>query len=237
MAEATTNWVPAVSAGIGALAALGGQLVAGWFQRRNQERTEAIQRRERAAEALAEARAFLVDASPDRIGINASPERSPEVLRELGDRRERIRIPLLTLAGSHPSPHVRRLAQQLELEMANMLVMDAWLVRELLRGADSRTYQDQASEHHTEALRLARPAPGRDPRAGGGPAGQRRTVLAPERSCQPAKAADDLTALAAIVTVSQEAYHEGGAWRTARRSRPMTPTPRPNNSAASSRSR
>jgi hypothetical protein len=153
MPEAT-NWVPAVSAGIGALAALGGQLVAGLFQRRNQERTEAIQRRERAAEALAEARAFLVDASPDRLGINASQERSPEVLRELGDRRERIRIPLLTLAGSHPSPHVRRLAQQLELEMANMLVMDGWLVRELLRGADSRTYQDQASEHHTEALGL-----------------------------------------------------------------------------------
>jgi hypothetical protein len=148
------EWLPAVTAGITAAAALGGQAIAGRFQGRNQERMDARQRRDRAAEVLAEVRAFLVDAFPDRLGINASQERSPEVLRELGDRRERIRIPLLTLAGSHPSPHVRRLAQQLEVEMANMLVMDGWLVRELLRGADSRTYQDQASEHHTEALRL-----------------------------------------------------------------------------------
>jgi hypothetical protein len=99
-------------------------------------------------------RAFLVDASPDRLGFNASQERSPEVLRELGERRERIRIPLLTLAGSHPSPHVRRLAQQLELEMANMLHMAGWFIRDLLRNRDSRSARDQANEHHTAALGL-----------------------------------------------------------------------------------
>ena len=148
------DWVPAVTAGITAAAALGGQAIAGLFQGRNQERAEARQRRDRAAEVLAEVRTFLVDASPDRLGFNASPERSPEVLRELGERRDRIRIPLLTLAGSHPSSHIRRLAQQLEVEMANMLHMAGWVVSDLLRNRDSRSARDQANEHHTAALGL-----------------------------------------------------------------------------------
>jgi hypothetical protein len=148
------DWVPAVTAGITAAAALGGQAIAGLFQGRNQERAEARQRRDRAAGILAEARAFLTDASPDRLGINASPERSPEALRELGERRDRIRIPLLTLAGSHLSPHIRRLAQQLEVEMANMLHMAGWFVSDLLRGRHSETARNQANEHHTAALGL-----------------------------------------------------------------------------------
>jgi hypothetical protein len=148
------EWVPAVTAAVGAAAALGGHVIAGRLQGHNQERMEARQRRDRAAEVLAEVRAFLVDASPDRLGINASQERSPEVLRQLGERRERIRIPLLTLAGSHSSPHVRRLAQQLEVEMANMLHMAGWFVSDLLRNRDSRTARDQANQHHRAALGL-----------------------------------------------------------------------------------
>ena len=61
-----------MTAAITAAAALGGQAIVGLFQGRNQERAEARQRRDRAAEVLAEVRAFLVDASPDRLGINAS---------------------------------------------------------------------------------------------------------------------------------------------------------------------
>lgn len=99
-------------------------------------------------------RAFLVDASPDRIGINASQERSPEVLRELQERRERIRIPLFALAGSHPSPDVRRLAQQLEVEMANVLHMAGYFVSDLLRSNAPGTAREQANQHHTAALGL-----------------------------------------------------------------------------------
>jgi hypothetical protein len=58
------EWVPAVTAGITAAAALGGQAIAGLFQGRNQERVEARQRRDRAAEVLAEVRAFLVGREP-----------------------------------------------------------------------------------------------------------------------------------------------------------------------------
>jgi hypothetical protein len=147
------EWLPAVTAAITAAAALGGQAIAGLLQGRNQERVEDRQRRDRAAEVLAEVRAFLTDASPDRIGINASQERSPEVLRELGERRERIRIPLFTLAG-HPSPHVRRLAQQLEVEVANMLHMAGFFVSDLLRSTAPGTTREQANQHHTAALGL-----------------------------------------------------------------------------------
>jgi hypothetical protein len=152
--QVAAEWVPAVTAGITAVAALGGQAIAGLIQGRNQEHVEARQRRHQAAEILAEARAFLTDASPDRLGINANPERSPEVLRELGDRRERIRIPLLTLAGSHPSPTVRDLAQRLELEMAGTLHMAGWFVSDLLRNRDVESARETANQHHAEALRL-----------------------------------------------------------------------------------
>jgi hypothetical protein len=136
------------------IAALGGGAVGAWLQGRRQDRTERTQRREQAAEVLAEARAFLTDASPDRLGINASQERSPQVLQELGERRERIRVPLLTLAGSHPSPTVRDLARRLEVEMANTLHMAGWFVSDLLRNRDMESARETANQHHTEALRL-----------------------------------------------------------------------------------
>ena len=76
------------------------------------------------------------------------------MLRELQERRERIRIPLFTLAGSHPSPHVRRLAQQLEVEMANMLHMARSYVSDLLSRQAPGTAREQANQHHTVTLGL-----------------------------------------------------------------------------------
>jgi hypothetical protein len=63
------DWVPAVTAGITAVAALGGQAIADLFQGRNQERAEARQRPDRAAGILAErSRAAGQDESPGRSG-------------------------------------------------------------------------------------------------------------------------------------------------------------------------
>jgi hypothetical protein len=154
MDQEATNWVPAVTAGIGALAALGGQFVAGLFQRHNQARTEANQRRERAAEILAEARAFLTDVDPDPLGLGASDETSPQVLTELGERRERTRIPLLTMAGSHPSREVRSLARQLEVEMASTLHVTRLFISDLLRNRDVEPARENANRHHAQALGL-----------------------------------------------------------------------------------
>jgi hypothetical protein len=152
--QVAAEWVPAVTAGITALAALGGQAIAGLIQGRNQERVEARQRRERAAEVLAEVRAYLTDVSPDRLGFNANPERSPETLMELRERRERIRIPLLTLAGSHPSREVRELARRLEVETANTQHWADWFIADLLRSRDVESARGDANQHHEEALRL-----------------------------------------------------------------------------------
>jgi hypothetical protein len=66
----------------------------------------------------------------------------------------RVDIPLLTLAGSHPSPHVRRLTQQLEVEIANMLHIAGGFISDLLRNRDWRPVRDQANQHHREALAL-----------------------------------------------------------------------------------
>jgi hypothetical protein len=146
-----TDWSAILAA---VIAALGGGAVGAWLQGRRQDRAERTQRRDRAAEVLAEARAFLTDVTPDRLGINTSQERSPQVLQELGERRERIRVPLLTLAHSHPSATVRDLASRLEVEMANTLTMAGWFVSDLLRNRDVDSARDTANQHHAEALRL-----------------------------------------------------------------------------------
>jgi len=146
-----TDWSSIVAA---VIAALGGGAVGAWLQGRRQDRAERTQRRERSAEVLAEARAFLTDVTPDRLGFNANEERSPQVLQELGERRERIRVPLLTLAHSHPSATVRDLATRLEIEMANTLHMAGWFITDLLRNRDVDSMRDQANQHHEEALRL-----------------------------------------------------------------------------------
>jgi hypothetical protein len=92
--------------------------------------------------------------TPDRLGINSSQERSPQVLKELTERRDRIRVPLLTLAHSHPSATVRNLAPRLDVEMANTLTMAVWFIRDLLRARDVDSARDTANQHHAEALRL-----------------------------------------------------------------------------------
>jgi hypothetical protein len=115
----TTNWVPAVTAGVGALAAIGGQLVAGLFQRRNQERIEQRERRDRAARVLAEVTALYNDSSPDLIRDSDDPASTLEALFK---RSERVRMPLLMLATAHPSTTVRLNAGKVEGELATSLI-------------------------------------------------------------------------------------------------------------------
>jgi len=76
------------------------------------------------------------------------------MLKELEERRDRIRIPLLILASSHPSPEVRDLAGQLEVELATMLTSTTWFVFDLLHNTDTASTRSDANQHHAEALRL-----------------------------------------------------------------------------------
>jgi hypothetical protein len=149
-----TDWGSIAQTTIGILGGGGvGGVVGAWLNGRRQARTERSQRRDRAAETLAEARALLVDANPDRLGINASEATFEQTFTALRDRWERIRIQLLTLAAGHPSRRVCDLARQLEVEMANGLTQAQWLVSDLLKGRDLEA-REVANKHHAEALKL-----------------------------------------------------------------------------------
>ena len=112
-------------------------------------------RRVRTAEVLAEVRTLLNDANPDRIGINASKERSPALLADLRERHDRLRVPLLTTLGSGPSPEVRHLGVLLEMALNNAIAADESFVRELLDGTrDVLPVRQEALEHHTTAMRV-----------------------------------------------------------------------------------
>jgi hypothetical protein len=149
-----TPLIPVATAAVAAGAALGAQGISGPIQRGNQERIERTQRRERAAEVLAEVTAFLTDVNPDQLGFNASKEWSREILKELEERRQRIRIPLLTLSGSHPSPEVRVLAGQLEVQLAKTMNRTMYFVLDLLMHRDVESIREDANRDHEHALRL-----------------------------------------------------------------------------------
>jgi hypothetical protein len=118
-----TDWVPAVTAGIGAAAAIGGQAVSARFQGRNQERAEERQRRERAVAVLADVRLWLTDAQQALLG---EEEVVPDVgmvgwrekLDKLEARSRPIRQALVTMGIGHPSERIRELSQRLDDALA-----------------------------------------------------------------------------------------------------------------------
>jgi hypothetical protein len=132
-----TDWAPAVAAGIGAAAAIGGEAVSGVFQGRNQARAEARQRVERGAAVLTEVQVLLTDANPEPFGIGARRETHVDTLAERGNRWQPIRITLLTLANAHPAGLIRELALQVETAVSNSLVSTTWFVHNVM---DDCTY-------------------------------------------------------------------------------------------------
>jgi hypothetical protein len=144
MAE-TASWLPAATAGITALAALGGQFIAGQFQRRNQELAEHRQRREQAGELLADVIALHEDSYPNLLdGDDARQD-----LDALWERRNRIRIPLLKLATVHPSARVRELARIVEVYILGTL---GELERSLGEQGDGRAHRLRAAKELHERV-------------------------------------------------------------------------------------
>jgi len=87
--------------------------------------SEQQQRRERIAQVLADVAAFLIDLDLHRLVARPFHKSSPAQFTEAHDklkaRHQAIRGPLLTLAVSHPSPAVRRLARDLEDSLSGCL--------------------------------------------------------------------------------------------------------------------
>jgi hypothetical protein len=111
-------------------------------------------RRERTMEVLAETRALLTDANPDRLAFNAGQPPQEVAFRGFHQRWQRIRVPLLSVAAGDPSPKIRDLAGQLEVAMANTLNRGMWLVGDVLAGRGLHDTREEAVREHKEATRL-----------------------------------------------------------------------------------
>jgi hypothetical protein len=120
----------------GAVAAIGGGVAAAWLQGKSQERIEQRrlhheecierqQRRDRAAEVLAEVSALLRDSSVQRTLAEHLPEEAVKTLRfdtqDLQPRQKAAREQLILMAIREPSPEVRCLARELEKALDNSL--------------------------------------------------------------------------------------------------------------------
>jgi hypothetical protein len=129
-------------------------VVGAWLQGRRQDRADRDQRRDRAAEVIAEVKALLTDMNPERLGFNARQETFDMTLAELEERWQRLRVPLLTLWGGHPSKEVRDLSREIEIAAGNTLIDGKWFVADLLRGKDHEEAHDNARLWHERATKL-----------------------------------------------------------------------------------
>jgi hypothetical protein len=105
-----TDWVPAVTATIGAASAIGGGVVGAWMQGRGQERRDRQGLRERAAELIGAACQLHLETAPDFLVTGRNKETVTKVAKELGPRHDAIRTQLWMLSIWYPSPRVRDLA-------------------------------------------------------------------------------------------------------------------------------
>jgi hypothetical protein len=129
----STAWVPVLSALIGALAGLGGGLIAAYFQRLDRREAERARRREEAAKAVGPVYSLLLEGEFARSGLG---------LDDLTSRLESwkaawsvSREPLLIMSAGHPSNSVH----QLGLDVA----------------ASVREWLEAVQEHVTKARELA----------------------------------------------------------------------------------
>jgi hypothetical protein len=159
-----TDWGPVVQTAIGAAAALGGGVIGGWLQGRNQDRLERNRRREEAAKVVASTTALLRDADPTgELAYMAHWGAVDDTLTEVQRRQKQLQQSLLVMAASTPSKTVRRLAQDLEVALAaslesTTLAVDSRLGRmdrhQHVASQGAEAWADQANPAHTDASKL-----------------------------------------------------------------------------------
>jgi hypothetical protein len=134
-----TDRAPVIQTGIGALSALGGGVIGAWLQGNSQERieqhrlrpeedVERQQRRERAAEILAEVSAILriLEMEEQSVVQRSGEEYKRELLgtlEALGARLQAASAQLLGMAIREPNSEVRRLARKLERALSESVVL------------------------------------------------------------------------------------------------------------------
>ena len=142
-----------------------------WLQGRSQERIEQRriqheeradrqQRRERAAEVLAEVSALLQDTHGELTTAERFPEVSsqrPEIVHsgvdQLGDRQKVASEQLILMAIREPSAKVRRLAQDLERALSSSVSATHMGFAARRTGQDSSAFNQFASEGNEGYIR------------------------------------------------------------------------------------
>jgi hypothetical protein len=137
--------------GLGAV--FSGGLVGTLLQLRHQREVERDQRRERAAQVLADALALLQDLKPTANYRADEPWRSSDIAK-LKVRREELRTLLLRVAVARRSPMVRKLERELSSALDSTLTILRWIEQEAaVNESAAYTMLDEAFRQHQSAER------------------------------------------------------------------------------------
>jgi hypothetical protein len=139
------DWTALAQTAMGAAAAIGGGFVGAWVQGRTLERMEQQQRLERAAEVLAEVTAILEDSNLNMLDGDGADEE----LAALLERWDQVRMRLLMVATSHPSPRVRDRAGTLNALLLGSLSAMTYAIQE--QGEDHERRWEVARGIHGRA--------------------------------------------------------------------------------------
>jgi hypothetical protein len=136
-------------------------LLAVWLQNRYAERSRKQEAREQrireAAHITGAVLDLLSDGHPDRLAVNVRREEPFADYNPLHERWNELRPAVLRFALAHPSPAMRQLGESLIAAVWQTLSRSALLLGDLARDrGDIIKGREEASEHHAEAVGLAR---------------------------------------------------------------------------------
>jgi hypothetical protein len=104
------------------------------------------------AQAVGPAILLLDRMDPVRVTINVGNAEVEEARwKELTQQVYAARERLLIIAAGHPRQDIRKLAEQAQVKLANVLQASGWAVSDLLRNRDNPEWMEHARKTHEEA--------------------------------------------------------------------------------------
>ena len=151
------DWPTALAIFLPPFAALTGVVIGALMSRSTQREAltfEARRKRiERLETAVGETKALLLDSDPQRVSMNFHPDRSIELVEELGARWQAVRPTILATAAMDGAPKLRTAMSELARSVHNTLNSNAWIIADLSSNSElARDSIEDGREHHEAAI-------------------------------------------------------------------------------------
>jgi hypothetical protein len=152
------DWNTLAAAFVGGISGGGLGSVAALARLRTDRRAALQARQWLDADVVADVRQLLTDISPERRGINLSPDKAAESKKSaaLSERSQQVDRNLLRLAAGHSNAVVAEWAHNLSGALVRAVYASEWYVRDLVAGRNNEDRLTAAQTTYTQAVEAAK---------------------------------------------------------------------------------